>query len=467
MNFSFQMAAPQVLCYVNDNAASIDQHWVMTTLMFLRNNTVATSLVKRDFEEIIQSHGDVINVRRPSNFDMDRTADNVNLNTQSAISTKIQVPLDQWATVSFLINDGERSKSFANLVEEYLEPAAIALAQAVDRIVLGQVARLLTYTAGELGGMTAANAQQFLIDTNKVLNDNAVPAAGRNLILSTNAEAKLLASSVVVEADKRGDAGTALRDASVGRIYNMQTWMDQNVNSVDTVDLETTGFTSGATVFAKGFAGEVTTTATTAGQNVGEYVTIDGEGYPHEAATLSATGVTLVDPLKKAIAASVDVTFYDAQTVKTSTLAGHYDFLELTMTSGILMQVGQLLAIGTGASREVYSVIRVSNVSATEQHVMLDRPIVSATTGASTLVFPGPAGDMNVAMHRDAVALVVRPLATAPDGEGAKSFVASFGGLSIRMTSSYDGLAQATRITLDMLCGVQILNEKLACLLLS
>lgn len=467
---SYLLAAPQVLCYANDNTASIDQHWVDTTLLFLRSNMVAASLVKRNYEDMIQDHGDVINVRRPNDFAMRRTADFSNLETQDAVSIKVQVPLDQWATVSFLIGDGERSKSFANLVDEYLEPAALALAEAVDKIVLGQVARLATYTAGELNAMNSTNAQRFLVETDKCLNDNKCPIPGRNLILSTNAKAQLLQSSVVVEADKRGDEGTALRDASVGRIYGFQTWMSQNVNSVSNADTDETAFVQGGSALAKGVT-IVPATATTTGQVNGEYIVIEGEGHPHVISATSATPdvFTLVEATKRPIAAAAAITVYNACAVDlvAGYAAGDYGFIHVDgLAATKPLQIGQLLAVGTGASRVVYTIIDVANFASGDQDVMLDRPLEGALADGDVL-FPGPAGDMNIAMTEDAVALVVRPLATVPDGEGARSFVASFGGLSIRMTSSYDGLAHSTRVTADMLCGIQVLNAKLACVMLS
>lgn len=472
MNYSYLMAAPQVLCYANDNAASIDQHWVDTTLLFLMSNMVAANLVKRDFEDLIQDHGDIINVRRPNDFAMRRTTDFANLETQDAISTKIQVPLDQWATVSFLIGDGERSKSFANLVNEYLEPAAIALAEAVDKIVLGQVARLLTNTSGELGVMDSTNAQRFLVETEKVLNDNKCPAPGRQLILSTNAKAQLLQSSVVVEADKRGDEGTALREASVGRIYGFTTWMSQNVNSVDSSDVDRTTYALDTTAYAKGFGGVIDLVDTpTTTQVVGEYVVIAGDGHAHEleALTGSTDDITLVEPLKRAIAAGATVDIYDFCEVDNAAgyPVAHYDFIHVDgLATTKPLQIGQLIAVGTGGTRVKYTIIDVKAFVAGDQDIMLDRPLEGALVDDDDL-FPGPAGDMNVAFVEDAVTLVIRPLATVPEGEGARSFVASFNGLSIRMTSTYDGLAHSTRVTSDMLLGVQILNTKLAVVMYS
>jgi hypothetical protein len=69
---------------------------------------------------------------------------------------------------------------------------------------------------------------------------------------------------------------------------------------------------------------------------------------------------------------------------------------------------------------------------------------------------------MNVAFHRDAVALVNRPLVTVPSDAGARSFVASFDGLAMRVTMQYDSKAQGMRVTFDLLCGVAVLDDRLA-----
>lgn len=470
MKYGYVLAAPQVLCYANDNTASIDEHWVQSTLLFLQSNMVSSALVRRDFENMIQEHGDIVNVRRPNDFIVYNTDDASDVVTQDAISTKIQVPLDQWATVSFLIRDGERSKSFADLVTEYLEPAAIALAENVDRIVLGQVARLATYTAGKLGEMSATNAQSFLVEVNKVLNNNKAPKFNRNLILSTNAEAFLLQAGIVVEADKRGDEGTALREASIGRIYGMQTWMDQNVNSVDAADTDRLTGTVDSTAYAKGYTGaiDLVDASITATPVAGEFVVIEGDGHAHvlSAATLTADDITLVEALKNDVAAGATVHIYNSCAVDHPTAGtyavGETGFIHVDgLASTKPLQVGQLLAVGTGGSRVVYTIVAVKDFSSGDQDIRLDRPLEGALADNAVL-FPGPAGDINIAMVPDAVALVVRPLATPPAEEGVRSFVASFGGLSMRMTAQYDSLKQGTRVTMDMLLGVQILDERLA-----
>jgi hypothetical protein len=69
---------------------------------------------------------------------------------------------------------------------------------------------------------------------------------------------------------------------------------------------------------------------------------------------------------------------------------------------------------------------------------------------------------MNLAFTRDAMTLVNRPLIMVPADTGARSFVASFEGLSMRVTMQYDSTVQGMRVTFDLLCGVAVLDDRLA-----
>jgi hypothetical protein len=116
-------------------------------------------------------------------------------------------------------------------------------------------------------------------------------------------------------------------------------------------------------------------------------------------------------------------------------------------------QVGQLIAFGTAT--DVYSIIKASTTSIT-----LDRPLAAGIANDAVASI-GPKGEYNFAFHRNALALVVRPLAQTPPGVGARSSVISAGGLSIRATLSYDSVKQGMRVTLDMLCGLAVLDTGL------
>jgi hypothetical protein len=96
----------------------------------------------------------------------------------------------------------------------------------------------------------------------------------------------------------------------------------------------------------------------------------------------------------------------------------------------------------------------------------LDRPLSAALTN-NQFAFPGPAGGVNLVFVRDAMALVTRPLALPQSEFGVRAAVASHEGLSMRVVMQYDSSAQGTRVTFDLLCGVAILDARMACVLYS
>ncbi len=81
-------------------------------LAILEENMVMANLVHRDFENEIAKFGDVVNTRKPGVFKIRRKTDGTTLVQQDATATNVQVPLDQCSNESFVIRDGEGSKSF-------------------------------------------------------------------------------------------------------------------------------------------------------------------------------------------------------------------------------------------------------------------------------------------------------------------------------------------------------------------
>ncbi|MCP4896244.1 MAG: hypothetical protein GY906_04645 [bacterium] len=462
-------AAARFVAKANDNDSLIPELWSREALMTLMSNTVMAGLVHRDFTESVASYGDVVNTSRPADFSGKRKTDSDNVTDQDAVSPNIPVPLDQHFHVSYVIKDGELSKALPDLLDRYMEPAARELAEKVDQILCGQSARLMENQVGQPGAVTSLNVDDYILDADEKLNDNKCPKAGRRLVMSSRFNRAALGADIVVEADKRGDEGTALREASVGRIYGFDSFMDQNVAHVNLANAETaTGATDAA--------GSETDTAvatdvpsadvTLAG---GEYVVIDGDDYLHRissaADSAGDTDITLVEGLKSDVPSGADVTVFKAADVNGAYVAGWAK--EVTIDGYAANkgpQVGQLVSFGTGASTHSYTIIAVTDNSTTEADILLDRPLQIALAD-NDLCYPGPSGSRSIAFVRDAIALVSRPLATAANTMGARSAVTSFDGLSMRVTMQYDSLSQGTRVTFDLLCGVAILDARLACVI--
>ena len=466
-------AAQRLIAKANDNDALIPEIWSREALLTLMSNTVFASLVHRDFSNQVAAEGDVVNTSRPADFTGKRKTDADNVTDQDAVSTNIPVPLDQHFHVSFVIKDGEWSKALPDLLERYMEPAARELAESVDRVLAGQTARLLTYQVGQPGAVTSLNVDDYVLDADEKLNDNRAPKAGRRLVMSSRFNRAALGAEIVVSAEKRGDAGTALREASVGRIYGFDSFMDQNVAHVSSDYTEVdAGVTDGAEL-----AGTTDIEATNLIANVvnagGEYIVIDGSQKIHRVASASAdtlaTDFVLTEAITDDVASGAAVTLYMACDVDASAetgttyAAGHAkEIIVDGHAANKNLQVGQLVSFGTGASTHSYTIISKEDTSTTSTTILLDRPLSAAVADAA-LCYPGPAGSRSIAFTREAIALVSRPLATVPSSSGASSAVANFDGLSMRVTTQYDSKAQGQRVTFDLLCGVAVLDERLAC----
>jgi hypothetical protein len=453
------------LCYANDNDALIPELWAQESLAILEENMVMANLVHRDFSPLVASYGDVVNTRRPSEFSTKRKAQADSVVNQDAVSTNVQVPLNQHVYVTFTIKDEEASLSFKELISYYMEPAAMQMARTVDRILCGQAPRYKTNNVGRLAEMSASNAKDWILEAREAMNVNKAYPNGRNLVISPQAETSMLKTELFIKANERGDGGVALEEARLGRILGFDTFMDQNVNYRPLLDADTLtlNHTAGA---AAGDTGNKTCTASSAA-TVGAYVWFTGEGYPHEVEAVSGAlaGITLVEAYQEAVAVNAVGYAFEPAVVAATHAAGYDKGITLnTIAANKLPLVGQMLAFGTtaGGDRKEYTIIEVDAVSTTSVVVWLDRPLEVGVTAADS-AFPGPHGSMCFAFHRDALALVNRPLAVPANSLGVQAAIGSYNDLAMRVAMQYDISSQGTVVTLDMLCGVAVLDTNLGC----
>lgn len=438
------------------------------------------NLVHRDFSPLVASHGDVVNTRRPSEFSIRRKAQSDSVENQDAQSTNVQVPLDQHVYVTFTIKDEEASMSFKELIEYYMRPASMEMGRAVDRVLAGQVHEFLDERAGKLATMSSSNAKDYVLDAREKMNTNKAYPTGRNLVVSPQAETEMLKTELFIAADNRGDDGSALEDARLGRILGFDVFMDQNVPYValSGADINTLNHTAGAS------AGDTGNKACTSGTEVtnGEFVWFTGEAQPHVISAHegngSTTGITLVNAYDYDVSANavgyafnacaVDLAGHTSANASITAYSAGYDKkIRLDGISSNKKPVqGQLLAFDTGSSRHTYTIIQVESVNSTCCYVWLDRPLDSSISNNDD-AFPGPHGSMCMGFHRDAIALVNRPLALPNQAFGVQSGIGSYNDLSMRVAMQYDISSQGTKVTLDMLMGVKVLDTNLGVLLLA
>lgn len=438
-------------------------------LAILEENMVMAALVHRDFSDEVAEFGDVVNTRRPGEFGIRRKTDADSVTAQDAVTNNVRVPLDQHFYVNFVIKDGEASKSFQDLVDVHLLPGMQTIARSIDRALLGQVHAFLANKVGGLSQLTGANAKDTMLLTREKLNVNKAFFNGRNLVVSPQSETSMLKTELFLAANTKGDDGTALAEASLGRVLGFDVWMDQNVSNPAAASSET----AAGVTDADEPVGETSIDLTITGyeMNVGEYITIAGNDQPDyiTAATVGAgntTDVTIASGQVNATASGAVVVAYKALDVDGAFAVGYSKGITVDgYAANTGPVIGQFLAFGTGASRRVYTVIEVTNTTTTTATVWLDRPL-EVTLANNDLGFPGPGGGYNLAFHREALALVSRPLALPAADMGVRAQVGVHNDISMRVTMQYDITQQGTVVTLDLLAGVAVLDTNLACVML-
>jgi len=461
----FYLSQPFAACYENNLDAYIPELWANMGLAILEENMPMASLVHRDFENEIARFGDVVNTRKPGEFKIRRKTDGTTLVQQDATASNVPVSLNQWFYESFVIRDGEGSKSFQELTDIYLRPAMMSIARGVERSLLGRVHAFLgtpSHRVGKLGGLTASNAKDYVLEARQVLNINKAPEDGRRLVLAPTSETALLKTDLFLKANERGDGGQALRQGVLGHILGFDTYLAQNVNCVLTgADISATAITL-TEPYAAGTTGALACASIAAEAVDGEFFTVTGNDQPtYIVSHVDATSVTLNEALKYATEDNAVCYRYISCAVNGDYAAGWSKAVRVDgHTASKPPQVGQLIAFATGANRRTYTVIEADVVNTTTTDIYLDRPLEVALANDDP-AFPGPYGAMNLAFHRDALALVTRPLALPDQRTGVMAAVVPHNGIGMRVLMQYDINAGGMVVACDILAGVAVLDSSL------
>lgn len=443
--------------YDNSIDPFIPELWAQESLAIMEENMVIGNLVHRDFENVIANYGDVVNTRMPAEFVGKRKGVNDNVTVQNVSAVNVAVPLNQHIHTSFLIRDGEQTKAFADLVRTYLRPAVLSLARMVDQIVLGQAIHYRSNFGGNLLGISSSNAKDYILELREAMNVNKVPVNGRNLILTPSTETAILKNEHFTAADKLGDAGTAIREASLGRRLGFDIYMCQNASQVTVGNTKITGAINASGGYAAGTTSALVVDGFSQTLESGSWLTIAGDDTPHRIAShtetsSNTTGITLVDGLRRAVVNDAVVTVYHPGNVNLSGgYAAGYDGEIAVDDFAVAPRVGQSVSFGTASP--VYTIVG----SPTTTSILLDRPLEAAISN-DDVVGICPPGNYNFGFYRNALALVVRPLALPMSGTGARAAVMNNGMFSIRVTMTYDGNKQGHLITLDSLAGIKVLD---------
>ena len=463
--------------------AFVPEFWAREGLMVLVEELVMANLVYRDFENEIANFGDTVNTRLPGDFVALRKTDIDEVTIQDSIATNVQVVLNQHVHVSFMIKDGQESLAMQDLVETYMRPAMRANGNIVDKILLAQFTSFLLQSYGTFGTFNSTNAKDRFLNVRRIFNTKSVPEENRQFVLTVNSETAVLATDLFLQAQQVGDDGTALREASLGRKFGLNTFksvfapsvLESGTSSL-AAQLGAVNLTAGYPV---GYASTIVTDGFTGALTVGQWVSVGTNGTPYRIAAVSntlgaTTLITLDRPLTTALVDDDVIKGYKVGTVNQSVSPTGFALgwsKYITYDGGVNLQRGQMISFQTtvpayaapatpGGGPTITSPIYVIIDTDGTSQFMLDRPLEVALAD-NDVVNPGPGGEYNFAFIRNALALVTRPLAPPKAGVGALSAIANYNGMAMRATITYSGKRQGHLVTLDFLMGVKVLDYRM------
>lgn len=393
-------------------------------LMQLENNMVAANCVHREYKkEFDGSVGSTVSIRKPVKF---YTADGATRVNQDVEEKTTSIVVDQRKHVSWKFATQDLTLSIEEYSERYIKPAAITLANTVDRAILG----LYKYAWNAQGtpGTTPANFAAVAASAQR-LDEMAVMSSDRHMLLNPAAHYAVAGNQLTL--DSVGTMGkSAYESAQIGRIAGFSTYSTQNVQN------HTVGVATG-TPLVNGGSQNVTyanstgtpsqtlvtdgwTNSTTGILKAGDVITIAGVYAVNPVPGEGTTGKTVMPYLQQFTVLA------DADSGATTGPA------TLTISPAII----------TSGPFQTVSAAPADNAAIT----------VLGTGGTS---YP-----QNLGFHKNAFALVNVPL-EMPDGVAFKARE-SHNGLSIRVVKDYDIDTDEDIIRMDILYGVKAIYPELA-----
>lgn len=266
-------------------------------LMVLQANLVMADLVHRDYSREFAKVGDTITIRKPAKFISKNFTGTTS--TQDITEGSTTVSLDRYRDITVDVSSKEMTLDIRDFSEQVITPAMQAHANAVD-------ADLLAVAVSKAGTTVTATENptdlKDIANIAKALDTNKAPQQNRRLVLHPSHKYAYALTDNLSKVSYSGDNQT-LRDALIGRVYTLDTYMDQNAP-------DTTAATAGTataykvTATAGATAVKLTNvTGATGTVKAGDGFIVDGYIYHFTADATAASGtvdsVAIDQPIHK------------------------------------------------------------------------------------------------------------------------------------------------------------------------
>ena len=196
----------------------------------LIGNLVMGNLVNRDFEPQLAQAGDTINVPIPPTLVANNIAEAGSVVPQSPSLGNAQITLNTHAEATFQIPDVTKVLAVPDLLQLYMQPAVVALAQKIETDLLGLYSQ---FTANSPVGTAGASITEATIDAAETaLFQSKVPASqSKYLVTDANTYSQLRQIPRFSEYQTAGEAGLrAIVDGTVGKLKDFYVFRSQFVS---------------------------------------------------------------------------------------------------------------------------------------------------------------------------------------------------------------------------------------------
>lgn len=393
-------------------------------LMQLENNLVFANQVHREYvKEFTGGQGSTVAIRRPVKF---TTTDGATLTKQDVEEKSTNIVVDQRKHVGWEFSTQDLTLSIEEYSERYIKPAAITLAQTVDR----SIASLYTSVWNSVGtpGTTPANFAAIAAAAQR-LDEMAVEASPRTMAVNPAAAYAVAGNQTTLEAV--GDVRrSAYEEAMVGRVAKFDMFSTQNVVN------HTVGVATGTPLVNGG--SQNVTYANAVGNNWSQTLNTDGW-------TNSTTGI---------LKAGDVFTIAGVYAVNPVPGEGTKQVMPYLQQFTVLADANSGASTGP-AALTISPPIITSGPQQTVSAAPADNAAITVR-GTGATAYP-----QNLGFHKNAFALVTVPL-EMPDGVSFKARE-THKGLSMRVIKDYDITNDTEIIRLDILYGRKAIYPDLAC----
>lgn len=391
-------------------------------LMQLENNLVFANKVHREYaKEFKGGQGSTVSIRRPVKF---ATSNGATLVKQDVEEKTTNIVVDQRKHVAWEFATQDLTLSIEDYSERYIKPAAITLAQTIDR----SIASLYSSVWNSVGtpGTTPANFAAVAAAAQR-LDEMAVEMSDRCMTVNPAAAYAIANNQTTLNAV--GDVKrTAYEKAKVSEVANFEIYQSQNISTHVVGPL-------GGTPLINGGAQAVTYANATGASWSQSLIT---DGWTASAAlrvragdVFTIAGVFAVNPVPGE-GAKMAMPYLQEFTVLADANSDGSGNAPLTISPPII----------TSGPFQTVSAAPADNA-------------VMTFRGTAGTGFP-----QNMGFHKNAFALVTVPL-EMPDGVAFKARE-TYNGLSMRVIKDYDITNDTEIIRLDVLYGRKAIYPDLA-----